>query len=135
MFSGCTGLTSIPANLLPATTLAEYCYNSMFSGCTGLTSIPANLLPATTLANYCYYYMFSGCTGLTSLPANLLPATTLTVNCYYYMFYNNTALTNIGNINANWFTARSSTEQSNMFYNCTNITTPITYANIPVGWK
>lgn len=36
MFSGCTGLTQAPA--LPATTLAEYCYNSMFYGCTNITS-------------------------------------------------------------------------------------------------
>ena len=32
MFSGCTGLTQAPS--LPATTLAEYCYEFMFSGCT-----------------------------------------------------------------------------------------------------
>ena len=51
--------------LLPATTLAQYCYSSMFSGCTGLTEAPA--LPATTLAQDCYSFMFSGCTGLTSV--------------------------------------------------------------------
>ena len=35
--------------VLPATTLADYCYNSMFSGCRSLTTAPE--LPATTLAN------------------------------------------------------------------------------------
>ena len=60
MFYGCTGLTQAPA--LPATRLAEYCYQSMFKRCTSLTQIPA--LPATTLANYCYRYMFDGCTSL-----------------------------------------------------------------------
>ena len=34
MFSGCTALIQAPA--LPATTLANQCYNGMFSGCTSL---------------------------------------------------------------------------------------------------
>jgi len=94
MFSGCTGITSIP--LLPATTLTNYCYNSMFSGCTGLTSIPSNLLPATTLSDSCYQGMFSGCTGLTSIPSNLLPATTLSDSfCYGFMFQDCTGITSI----------------------------------------
>ena len=37
MFQGCTGLTSAPE--LPATTLANDCYNSMFQGCTGLNYV------------------------------------------------------------------------------------------------
>ena len=37
----------------------------MFSGCTGLTTAP--VLPANTLANFCYYYMFSGCSNLSSV--------------------------------------------------------------------
>ena len=37
MFSHCTGLTAAPE--LPATALAESCYNSMFSHCTGLTAV------------------------------------------------------------------------------------------------
>ena len=85
MFSGCTGLTTLPSNLLPATKLANSCYMSMFDGCTGLTTVPSNLLPATTLASYCYQNMFYGCTGLTTIPD--LPATTLANSCYYYMFY------------------------------------------------
>ena len=80
MFSGCTGLTQAPA--LPATTLAEGCYCSMFIGCTGLTQAPS--LPATTLAEVCYADMFSDCTGLTQAPS--LPATTLAEGCYEYMF-------------------------------------------------
>jgi hypothetical protein len=43
-------------------------------------------------------------------------------------------LTNIGNINAAWFAAREN-KKLTMFKGCTNITTPITYANIPEGWK
>ena len=37
MFSKCTNLTQAPE--LPATTLAEECYNNMFSGCTKLSRI------------------------------------------------------------------------------------------------
>ena len=80
MFSGCTSLTTAPE--LPATTLANYCYDDMFSGCTSLTTAPE--LPATTLAIGCYYEMFQGCTSLTTAPE--LPATTLAIYCYQSMF-------------------------------------------------
>lgn len=80
MFSSCTSLTSAPE--LPATTLAENCYNSMFHGCTSLTTAPQ--LPATTLAQNCYFYMFYGCASFTTAPE--LPATTLAENCYGGMF-------------------------------------------------
>ena len=80
MFRGCTSLTTAPA--LPATTLANNCYASMFSNCHSLTTAPK--LPATTLKFKCYSSMFSGCTSLTTAPE--LPATTLAVSCYRYMF-------------------------------------------------
>ena len=86
MFSGCTSLTKAPE--LPATTLAIYCYQSMFYGCTALTTAP--VLPATTLASQCYYQMFMNCTSLTMAPE--LPATTLTSNCYLGMFDGCTSL-------------------------------------------
>ena len=83
-FANNTHLKNHPtkALILPATTLALSCYNSMFYGCTGLTSAPA--LPATTLTDYCYCCMFYGCTGLTTAPA--LPATSLKNYCYQDMF-------------------------------------------------
>ncbi len=87
MFYGCSSLTSAPA--LPATTLAEYCYQGMFNGCTSLTTAPA--LPATTLAESCYYSMFYDCSSLTAAPA--LPATTLADSCYGQMFYGCSSLT------------------------------------------
>ena len=65
MFNGCTSLTVAPE--LPATTLANDCYNNMFKGCTGLTTAPE--LPATTLASYCYNSMFEGCTSLSYIKA------------------------------------------------------------------
>ena len=125
MFYGCTGLTTIPSNLLPATTLASYCYQYMFSGCTGLTTIPSNLLPATTLASYCYQYMFQKCTGLTTIPSNLLPATTLASNCYQYMFYVCTSLTTLPKLPA---TTLASNCYAYMFQKCTSL------VETPDGW-
>ena len=88
MFSGCTSLVSVPA--LPATTLANNCYNQMFLGCTSLVNAPA--LPATTLANNCYDYMFRDCASLVNAPA--LPAKALAERCYYGMFSKCTSLVN-----------------------------------------
>ena len=87
MFENCTSLTAAPE--LPGTTLAEGCYAGMFRDCTSLTSAPE--LPATTLAEDCYWSMFRGCTSLTAAPE--LPATTLSKNCYDTMFRGCTALT------------------------------------------
>lgn len=87
MFSGCTNLTKAPT--LPATVLAENCYYSMFYECTSLTTVQ-NSLPAITLAENCYAYMFAGCTSLTKAPE--LPAETLTDWCYSSMFLNCTSL-------------------------------------------
>ena len=81
MFTGCTNLTTVPA-ILPATTLASCCYDTMFSSCQNLTATPA--LPATILADSCYKSMFGYCGNLTTVPA--LPATTLADNCYKGMF-------------------------------------------------
>jgi len=63
MFYGCTSITRTP--ILPATTLASTCYQSMFYGCTSLTTVSA--LPATTgWGRYDgdYNAMFSNCTSL-----------------------------------------------------------------------
>lgn len=78
-----TGLTSASGMVLPATTLAERCYQSMFNGCTSLTAVP--VLPATTLATACYNSMFQNCSSLTTAPDLL--ASTLKTNCYYHLFY------------------------------------------------
>ena len=116
MFYGCTSLTTAPE--LPATTLASYCYNYMFNGCTSLTTAPS-VLPATTLASYCYYCMFNGCTSLTTAPA--LPATTLADRCYGFMFYNCTSLTTAPSVLP--ATTMAIYCYENMFYGCTSLTT------------
>ena len=65
LFKSSTSLTDASGLLLPATTLAEYCYQEMFSQCTSLTKAP--VLPATTLVEYCYSNMFYRCTSLRSV--------------------------------------------------------------------
>ena len=114
MFMNCTSLTTAPE--LPATKLAEGCYYGMFLDCTGLTT--ASELPANTLANSCYGVMFQGCTSLTTAPE--LPATTLAVYCYYNMFKGCTSLTTAPVLPA---TTLANYCYYNMFYDCTSLTT------------
>ena len=113
LFDDCSVLTSAPK--LPATTLAESCYEAMFQDCTSLTSAPE--LPAKTLANYCYSTMFDGCTSLTSAPE--LKATTLAYYCYYCMFYGCTSLTSAPELPAIELEERC---YQGMFDGCTSLT-------------
>ena len=80
LFQSCAALTT--TSELPATTLANGCYNGMFSSCISLTQAPA--LPALILKYGCYNEMFRGCTSLTTGPE--LPAKELANWCYNYMF-------------------------------------------------
>ena len=80
LFAGSDGITSVSDNFLPATNLANYCYDSMFLYCTSLTTSPE--LPATSLKTNCYDAMFTACSSLTTVPESLLPATTLAESCY-----------------------------------------------------
>ena len=112
LFNGCTQLTTAP--MLPATKLADNCYEGMFYGCTALTNAPA--LPATELTERCYYSMFYGCTALKSAPA--LPATELADYCYNNMFNSCTALTQAPELKAS--TIKTSC-YSYMFDGCSNL--------------
>ena len=114
MFDGCTSLSKAP--ILPATKLASSCYSGMFAGCSSLTKAPD--LPATTLANSCYDGMFDGCTSLTTAPE--LQATTLATNCYGYMFENCTSLTTAPELPA---TTLANLCYRYMFYGCTSLST------------
>ena len=89
LFKECANLVSAKNLILPARTLADYCYQSMFYKCSSLTTAPK--LPATTLASYCYVSMFANCTSLKTAPE--LPATTLFYRCYASMFAGCTSLT------------------------------------------
>ena len=77
---------------IPATNLAQYCYNRMFEDCSAM-SIGPKELPATTLVANCYRGMFGGCSSLTQSP--YLPALTLVSNCYNTMFQNCSSLAKI----------------------------------------
>lgn len=112
MFENCHSLNSVP--VLPATTLANGCYNLMFAGTNALTTVPNNMLPATTLAAGCYNSMFySG--GLVTPPE--LPATTLAVNCYNSMFSECDSLSSAPDLPA-------TTLEQNCYYNMFNLCTP-----------
>ena len=113
LFNGCTQLTTAP--MLPATKLADNCYEGMFYGCTALTNAPA--LPATELTEKCYYRMFYGCTALKSAPA--LPATELADNCYQGMFNGCTALKSAPALPAEKLALFC---YNNMFNGCTALT-------------
>lgn len=115
MFSGCRNLTTAPQ--LPALNLTESCYLNMFNGCTSLATAPE--LPATTLAQSCYSSMFSGCTSLTTAPE--LPATTLASNCYQQMFMRCTRLTTAPSILP--ATTLPISCYQTMFKYCTSLTT------------
>ena len=114
MFSNCTSLITAPQ--LPATTLADSCYENMFQYCSSLTTAPA--LPATTLAPGCYFSMFKGCTSLTTAPE--LPATTLAEECYNSMFSNCSSLTTAPALPA---TTLAPGCYFSMFYDCESLTT------------
>ena len=137
LFSLCTNLVSADNLVLPATTLASYCYSSMFSNCTALTTAPE--LPATSLRLGCYSNMFYGCTALTTAPE--LPATSLVSSCYHYMFCRCTSLnevtcwaTNITASNGtnNWLNGVAAT---GTFHKVANMTDwPTGASGIPTGW-
>lgn len=92
LFRNNTGIYNHPTRdiELPATTLNDWCYNSMFMDCVNLTRTPD--LPATNLARDCYEMMFWGCQNI-SKAMDILPATVLQPRCYYGMFYGCRALT------------------------------------------
>ena len=114
MFYFCTPLTVAPK--LPATTLANSCYDGMFSNCGSLTAAPE--LPATELAEDCYSSMFSGCSNLTTAPE--LPATTLAKGCYRRMFEWCSSLTTAPELPA---TVLAESCYYYMFLNCYSLTT------------
>ena len=101
--------------VLPATTLADQCYDSMFQGCTQLTKAPE--LPAIKMAAACYASMFENCTSLAKAPE--LPAKELDLNCYDGMFEGCTALTESPVLPAE--TLDKLYCYYSMFYGCTNL--------------
>ncbi len=138
MFEGCTSLTSIPENFLPATDLCYSCYYNMFAWCTSLTTVPENLLPATELSSHCYWSMFEGCKALTKAPT--LPALTLDGMCYSSMFQSCTNLNyvkalfveNEGSGTSNWLDGVSSS--GTFVKNAAATWNVVGASGVPEGW-
>ena len=135
MFWNCTSLTNAPE--LPATILSSHCYDTMFQSCTSLTAAPA--LPATTLASYCYSGMFMECTSLTTAP--VLPATTLVNSCYANMFRDDDLLSSVtclatSGINTDNSTTNwvSNVAATGTFTKAAGATWPTGVSGIPSGW-
>ena len=74
LFKANNNLVDASDLLLPATTLATSCYESMFQNCKYLTAGPQEL-PALTAASRCYIHMFNGCVRLTAAPKIFFTAT------------------------------------------------------------
>lgn len=132
-------LTSAPK--LPATTLADYCYQEMFAGCEKLSSAPelnadvvrkgsyqrmfasctslkiAPALPAKEVRAYGYQQMFSGCSSMEFGPESL-PATKLEEKCYYRMFNGCCSLTKAPKLMAEKMAQDCCTE---MFMDCSKL--------------
>ena len=125
-----TAITTVPE--LPATTMSNQCYWQMFLDCKSLVSVPTNLLPATTLASSCYSAMFDGCTNLTNIPE--LPATTLASSCYSNMFNGCTSLTNLSSINLPALTLADQC-YSQMFYGCTKLTNLPVFSGVTLAYR
>jgi hypothetical protein len=113
----------------PPTSIGSCAFCIMFYNQTSIKTFNASL-PSTTLANYCYSGMFMNCTSLVNAP--FLPATTLADRCYYTMFSGCTSLVNAPGCDT--YTQKSP-PQAEMFKSCNALTSPMTYANIPSGWK
>lgn len=107
----------VKAPILPATTLAPFCYRTMFSSCNNLTTAPE--LPATTLATSCYSNMFNNCSNLTAIKCNAR--------------YNSDGTEITSNISSSWLNNVSST---GTFYKNPNWSGPTTRDKntIPTGW-
>ena len=138
-FRDCTYIKEADRLILPATTLADNCYESMFQGCTSLTTAPE--LPAVYLATGCYDRMFYNCTNLTTAP--VLNARTLVVGCYGYMF---NGCSKIGvikcyakNLSATAMGALTNWVQGvaylGTFYKRADVTWPTGPSGIPNGWR
>ena len=95
MFSGCTNITNIPANIFSEVTFTENSCDGMFSGCTSITNIPENLFGTLNLPNLCCRSMFQGCTSITNIPENLFRNVLLSESSLVQMFQRCIHITNI----------------------------------------
>jgi hypothetical protein len=98
LFSKNTNVINASGMTLPATTLANNCYEYMFNDCLYLTTAP--VLSATTLVSGCYNYMFNPCKNLTGVTA--LATNSSSGNCKGFIYSSvNGIFTRAAN--ANWY--------------------------------
>ena len=116
LFEQCEKLIDASNLILPATTLAINCYDSMFRSCKSLTTAPE--LPATTLVDDCYSAMFAYCESLKTAPE--LPAAKIPERSYSSMFAGCTSLVNAPELP---ITSLDTYSCSGMFYGCTSLIT------------
>lgn len=112
MFNGCVKLKEAPD--LPATRLYQSSYSGMFYGCESIVTPPT--ISATTLGSACCQNMFNSCTSLESTP--VLKSKTATYACYFSMFQNCSSLKNITELPA---TKVNFSSYNYMFSNCTSL--------------
>lgn len=104
------GFSSVPSDLLQATTIARECYMGTFEECVNLVKAP--ILPATNIPSYAYFAMFNNCSSLNE------------VTCY--------ATSGIGRNNTNLFL--NGTASSGTFYKASSATWPTGAYGVPSGW-
>lgn len=84
-------------DILPATTLAAHCYDTMFINNARITEAP--ILPAETLVDNCYRYMLWGCSALSKVIAKF---TTTPSSSYTYNWLSDSTSNFYKNPNATW---------------------------------
>lgn len=84
MFEECHNLTAVAAGSEITGNMGSHACEGMFQNCPELKTVPSTFLPATTLAEGCYQSMFNFCNALEKAPN--LPAETLVASCYDAMF-------------------------------------------------
>lgn len=145
MFSNCTELTTVPANLFSRTTAitghGQGVFSSIFRGCTSLTNAPkinscyssgTDTQHNVTLAfkPYMYSHAFDGCVSLTDLPEFEIPSGYyhIDTNAFEAMFHGCTGLTSCSGTtlpnhrDIPGTPTSQAPESAYMFQGCTNMT-------------
>ena len=117
LFGDCIYLVSAENLILSATTIRDFCYESLFNGCTSLIAAPE--LPATDVGSLSYAWMFCDCVALINPP--VMPSTlTIHESTCEAMFKNCTSMTTSPSIT---FTNATQYAFQDMFNGCVALTT------------
>ena len=137
-----TPVTSAKGLYLGAfSTMGASSFSRLFDGCTSLTTPPSSL-PATTLANYCYQFMFNGCTSLTTAP-DLKQVTSVGTSGMQNMYYRCSSLTTAyaptvstwsETDMSQWLRDVAASGAIHANSTVASIIPPLTYNGCPEGW-